>query len=280
MKATSVSSKTELNDNNQIPVFGFGAYEIDSREAYESVTWALEIGYRHFEAAEWFENEKPVGKAIQHFCETSNVPRSDIFYASKIKECKNYDYALESVKRAVKECELGYLDLCTIHQPIGGPTAREETWRALVDAQKEGLVKSIGIGFFGVGHIQEILDLNLADPAVLQIDVHPFNARKEIVAFATENGITIEAWHPLVRGQRFEHPTIVSLAEKYKKQEAQILLRWSLQKGYVPITMSGSQKRLKSDSQLFDFELTREDMETLDDLDEGLLTDEDVSECE
>jgi diketogulonate reductase-like aldo/keto reductase len=277
---TSISATAKLNDANKIPILGFGAYEMDSREAYEAVTWALEIGYRHFEAVQWFENEKPVGRAIRHFCERSGVPRSEIFYASKLKENKGYEQALESIKRAVKECELGYIDLFTIHSPIGGAEARRESWRALVDAKKEGLIKSIGIGFFGVKHIQEILALNNGVPAVLQIELHPFNQRKDIVALCKEHDITLEAWRPLVHGMRFDHPTIQSTAEKYNKQEAQIFLRWAIQKGYIPITMSGSQKRLIYDARIFDFELTEEDMKNLDGLDEGLFVDENPADCE
>ncbi|RDB25645.1 putative oxidoreductase C2F3.05c [Hypsizygus marmoreus] len=276
----SFNTKVKLNDGNEMPIMGFGTYEMDGRDAYEAVTWALEAGYRLIDTAEWYENEKQTGQAILNFCKATDTPRSDIFYTTKLKNNNGYDASLASVKKSVEESGLGYVDLYLLHGPIGGTKARQDSWRAVVEAKKEGLVKSIGISTFGVKHLQEILDLGIGVPAVHQIDLHPFMTRTAIVKLCQEQGITLEAWAPLVRGLRFDNPVVAQLAEKYKKWPAQILLRWSLQKGYIPIPKSASHKRIVSNTQVFDFELTDEDIEALDGLDEGLVTDWNPTECD
>ncbi|KAG5647376.1 hypothetical protein DXG03_000444 [Asterophora parasitica] len=271
--------KAKLLDGNEIPILGFGTYEMDGRDAHEAVTWALEAGYRHIDSAEWYENEKPVGNAISAFLAAHNLPRSAIFYTSKLKVNAGYDATLASILRSVEECGLGYIDLYLIHGPLGGAEMRKESWRACVDAQKEGLVRSVGISTFGVRHIKEILDMGLGVPAVHQIDLHPFQQRREIVALSKEHGMVLEAWAPMVRGIRFDHPTIARLSEKHGKDPAQVLLRYSVQKGYVPLPKSVSQKRIVANAQIFDFKLTEEDMEALDALEEGLVTDWDPTDC-
>ncbi|KAF5372007.1 hypothetical protein D9615_008082 [Tricholomella constricta] len=248
---------------------------MDGRDAHDAVTWALEAGYRHIDSAEWYENERPVGNAIRHFCDANNVPRSDIFYTTKLKDNNGYDHTRAAILRSLDECGLGYIDLYLLHGPLGGPDARKDSWRACVDAQKEGLVKSIGVSTFGVRHLKEILDI--AIPAVHQIDLHPFQQRREIVALCKEKGI---AWAPMVRGMKFDHPTIVALAEKHGKDAAQILLRYSVQKGYVPLPKSVSHKRIVANTHIFDFELTEEDIAALDGLEEGLVTDWDPTDCD
>ncbi|KAG5651343.1 hypothetical protein H0H81_009006 [Sphagnurus paluster] len=255
---------------------------MDGREAYEAVTWALEAGYRHIDSAEWYKNERAVGTAIQHFLAAHALPRSAVFYATKLKLNAGYAAASAAIARSVDECGLGYVDLYLVHGPLGGPQMRRESWRACVDAKKKGLVKSIGVSTFGVRHLREILELGSESevPAVHQIDLHPFMARREIVALCQEHGILLEAWAPLVRALRFEDPTLTAIAEKHRKEPAQILLRYSLQKGYVPLPKSASRKRIVANTHIFDFALAPDEMGALDALDEHLVTDWDPTECD
>ncbi|KAG6810126.1 hypothetical protein H0H92_013184 [Tricholoma furcatifolium] len=275
----TLKSKAKLRDGNEIPILGFGTYELDTRSAYEAVTWALEAGYRHIDSATWYGNEAVVGSAISDFLNTYDLPRSEVFYTTKLMLNNGYASVRAAIQASVDACGLGYIDLYLIHGPIGGPNARRDSWRACVDAQTEGLVKSIGISTFGVRHIQEILDMGLAVPAVHQIDLHPFMARKEIAELSRKHGMLLEAWAPLVRAMRLDHPTIVSLAQKYSKEPAHILLRYSIQKGYVPLPKSASKKRVVSNAQIFDFELTKNEVEELYALDENLVTDWDPTNC-
>ncbi|KAF7311994.1 Aldo-keto reductase [Mycena indigotica] len=275
----SSQSTLELSDGNRIPLLGFGTYELDGMEAYNAVTWALEAGYRHIDSATWYENEKECGTAILDFCKSTGTPRSAIFYTTKLKLNDGYDATLKAIDFSLDQCGLGYIDLYLIHGPIGGKTARTECWRAICDAQKEGKLRSIGVSTFGVRHLKEILDMGLAIPTVHQIDLHPFMARTEIVKICKENHIALEAWAPLVRGLRFNHPVIQKIATKYHKQPAQVLLRYSLQKNYVAIPKSSSKTRIVANLDIFDFELEEGEMLDLDQLDEGLVTDWDPTGC-
>lgn len=279
--ATHLQSKVKLSDENEIPVVGFGTYELDGQAAYDAVKWALEAGYRHIDSAEWYENEKEVGQAILDFCKANNIPRSDIFYTTKLKLNNGYDAVRESIRRQTKACGLGYIDLYLIHGPLGGKEMRKQSWKAISDAKREdGTLKSIGISTFGVGHMQEILEMDDVEvPVVHQIDLHPFMSRREIVELSKKHGMTMEAWAPLVRSMRFNHPSIKKLATKYNKEPAQILLRYSLDKGYVPLPKSSSKHRIESNTQIFDFALTKEEVEHLDSLDEDLVTDWDPTTC-
>ncbi|KAF7375293.1 Aldo-keto reductase [Mycena sanguinolenta] len=248
-------STLALNDGNRIPCLGFGTYEIEGKEAYNAVTWALEAGYRHIDSATWYENEKQCGKAILDFCKATGTPRSEIFYTTKLKYNRGYKDTLKAIKYSLDQCGLGYIDLYLIHGPIGGPEARKECWRAICDSQKEGHLKSIGVSCFGVRHLQELLATGLATPAVNQIDLHPFMTRTAIVKFCQEHKIALEAWAPLV------------------------LLRYCLQKNYVAIPKSVSKARIISNTNLFDFQLEPQEVLDLDGLDEALVTDWDPSEC-
>jgi len=244
------------------------------------VTWALEAGYRHIDSAAWYENEHECGQAILDFCKKTKTPRSDIFYTTKLKRNNGYAGVKKAIQRSLDECGLGYIDLYLIHGPLGGPKARKESWKAICDAQKDGRLKSTGISTFSVRHMREMLETGLPLPVVNQIDLHPFMTRTDVVSFCKEHRIALEAWAPLVRGMRFTHPSISNLANKYNKQPAQILIRYSLQKGYVPLPKSSAKERILTNSQVFDFELTEEDVAHLDTLDEGLVTDWDPTNCD
>ncbi|KAL0058042.1 hypothetical protein AAF712_015292 [Marasmius tenuissimus] len=208
----------------------------------------------------------------------ADISRSAIFYTTKLKYNNGYGAVKRSIEKSLELCGLGYIDLYLIHGPIGGPQARLDSWRAICDFQESGKLKSIGISTFGVRHMQELIDSGLRLPDVHQIDLHPFQTRKDIVSLSRKHEIALEAWAPLVRGLRFDHPEIMRLALKYKKEPAQVLLKYSLQKGYVAIPKSSSKKRIVSNTKIFDFELDDQEIAQLDALDEGLVTDWDPTE--
>ncbi|KAI0749322.1 Aldo/keto reductase [Daedaleopsis nitida] len=276
--ALTLDSKLKLRDGNEIPLLGFGTYEMEGQEAYQAVRWALEAGYRHIDSAEWYENERECGQAILDFCKETGTPRATIFYTTKLKENKGYAHAKAALEKSLDVCGLGYIDLYLIHSPIGGAESRAANWKALKEAKAEGLVRSIGVSTYGLKHLQEMVAAGGELSVINQIDLHPFMTRTEIVTFCKAHGIALEAWAPLVRGLRFKHPKIVALAQKYSKEPAQVLLRYSLQKGYVAIPKSSSKTRLESNLRLFDFELTDQEMTELDALDEYLVTDWDPTE--
>ncbi|TCD64046.1 hypothetical protein EIP91_004595 [Steccherinum ochraceum] len=273
----SLESKLKLRDGVEIPLLGFGTYELEYDDATNPVRWALEAGYRHIDSAAWYYNEKQCGAAIRAFLAKSGLPRESIFFTTKLRHNSTYQSVKSAIDKSVADCGLGYIDLYLLHSPIGGPEARRESWRAVCDAKEEGKLRSIGVSNFGVAHINEMVRSGVELPAINQVDLHPFMTRTEIVEICRKHDIALEAWAPLVRGLRFRHPNVVELAKKYSKSSAQVLLRYSLQKGYIPIPKSGSQKRIRANTEIFDFALTEEEVQVLDGLNEDLVTDWEVT---
>lgn len=224
-----------------------------------------------------YDNEAEVGNTIRaYIAEQKDKPnalkREDIFFTTKIQTNNGYDAARASIKESLRACGLGYIDLFLIHAPYGGKEKRLASWRAIEDAISAGEVRAGGVSNYGIKHLKELLDTNpKVMPVVNQLEVHPFNTRSEITKFCQENDIVVEAFCPLTRGMKLKHPTIVKLAEKYKCTAAQLLLRWSLQHGYVPLPKSSSKQRIVENAQVGGEEISREDMITLDKLDEYLV---------
>jgi len=237
------------------------------------VKCALEAGYRHIDSAEWYYNEHECGRAILDFCAASGVPRTSVFFTTKLRTNSGYAASKAAIAKSLNTCGLGYIDLYLIHSPIGGPQKRAESWKAVLEAKKEGKVRSVGVSNYGVRHLQEMIDAGVELPVINQVDLHPFMTRTDIVSICRQHGIALEAWAPLVRGYRFKHSSITGLARKYSKDPAQVLLRYSLQKGYIPLPKSSSNDRIRSNLNVYDFELTPEEIAHLDSLDEELVTD-------
>lgn len=225
-----------------------------------------------------YHNEREVGRAILAFLEAekkkpNGLTREDIFFTSKLASNISYDATRRSIKESIRVSGLGYIDLFLIHAPYGGKAKRLECWRAIEDAIADKEVRSGGVSNYGVKHLKELLASNpRVFPAVNQIEVHPFNTRTEITSFCQENGIVVEAYAPLARAYRMNHPTIVSLSKKYGCTPAQLLVRWSLQHGYVPLPKSATKERIISNGQVDGFEIDEADMKTMDGLDEYLVT--------
>ncbi|KAL8861159.1 MAG: hypothetical protein Q9178_002375 [Gyalolechia marmorata] len=225
-----------------------------------------------------YRNEKEVGSAILRFLSsnsnTADLKREDIHFTSKLASNSSYNSARKSIKQSVQQCGLGYIDLFLLHSPYGGKAARLASWKAVEDAIAEGEVKTGGVSNFGVKHLQELLASKPRIlPAVNQIEVHPFNTRTEITTFCQQHDIVVEAYAPLARALRMKHPVISSLSDKYSCTPAQLLVRWSLQHGYVPLPKSVTKERIIQNGDVSGFVIDAKDMEKMDALDEYLVTD-------
>ncbi|ETW84045.1 hypothetical protein HETIRDRAFT_381386 [Heterobasidion irregulare TC 32-1] len=263
--------------NFAIPILGLGVFRNDNCKP--ACLAALAHGYRHIDSARMYRNEKQVGEAVRE----SGVPREDIFITSKIYQLEGgYQGALSQIDDSLKNFGFGppydralterrradYIDLYLIHSPIGGKENRVETWKALLDAKKAGKLRGVGVSNYGPKHIDEIREAGLDLPSVNQVELHPFCQQKEIVDYCNKSGILVEAYCPLVRGS-FGDPVLQALCKKYNKDPAQILVRWSLQRGFVPLPKSAKPERVRSNADLYDFEISEEDLAKLNSLDRG-----------
>ncbi|KAK5058897.1 hypothetical protein LTR84_011161 [Exophiala bonariae] len=281
MAATNFSLSTRLSLSNglSIPHIHLGVYLMSGREASSAVTEALSCGYRAVDSAQMYRNEKDCGQAIRSFLNdkslnTAGLTREDIFFTSKLATNTSYEAARKSISQSVKTSGLGYIDLFLLHSPYGGKQARLSSWRAVEDAIKDGEVKIGGVSNFGVKHLEELsASKPRIMPAVNQIEVHPFNTRTNIVEACQKLGIVVEAYAPLARALRMKHPTIQALSQKYKCTPAQLMIRWSLQHGYIPLPKSVSKDRIRSNGDIGHFEISAADIQQMDGLDEYLVTD-------
>ncbi|CAJ2500933.1 Uu.00g037860.m01.CDS01 [Anthostomella pinea] len=279
----SLASKVKLPNGKLMPQLQLGLYMMSGREATQSVRWALSAGYRGFDSAQMYHNEREAGIAIRDYLadNTEGLSREDVFYTSKLaSSSSNYQAVRKSIRQSVDACGLGYIDLFLLHSPYGGREARLTSWRAVEDAITDGEVVSGGVSNYGVGHIEELMSSQpRIPPAVNQIEVHPFNTREDIRAACAKHGIVVEAYAPLARAMRMRHPVIVELAKKYSCSPAQLLVRWSLQHGLVPLPKSVKRERLLENVNVGFIEISDADMQRMDQLDEVLVTDWDPTDA-
>lgn len=253
-----------LNNGVKMPLLGFGTFRVeDGRETKDAVRTALELGYRHIDAASVYGNEESVGQGIKE----SGVPREEIFITSKVWNTdQGYENTLRAFEESIEKLGTEYLDLYLIHWP---KPLNKETWKALEKLYKEGRVKAIGVCNFKEHHLEDLMKDAEIKPMVNQVEFHPQLAQPELLKFCKQNNIQVEAWGPLMQGQLVKLELITQLAEKYKKTPAQIVLRWDIQQGVVTIPKSINPDRIKSNSEIFDFELAEEDMNKMSMLDTG-----------
>ncbi|KAF8938009.1 hypothetical protein BGZ58_001750 [Dissophora ornata] len=255
-----------LSNARQIPLLGLGVYLTKPGKATEdAVLWALQAGYRHIDTASIYRNEVSVGNAIRK----SGVPRDQIFVTTKLFDHdQGFDSAIAACELSLEKLGLDYIDLYLIHSPNPGAERRNESWSALQKLVAMGKVKSIGVSNYGVHHLKELLGSN---PTIRPV-VHPWLTREEIVSFCEAQHIAIEAYSPLSRGHKLQDPMLNKIAVKYSKSAAQILIRWSLQKGYIVLPKSAHKERIEQNADVFDFDLADGDMNMLDSFNENYVS--------
>lgn len=247
---------TKLNNDVEMPIAGIGTFLLSPDEAEKSVLHALQNGYRLIDTANAYVNEKAVGRAMKK----SGVPRKEIFLETKL--WPSFYEQEDAVEKTLERLDTDYIDLLLIHQPAGNYV---EGYRLMEKAYKEGKVRAIGLSNFTMEQIREILEICEVKPAILQTEVHPYSQEKEMKAFLEKEGIVIQAWYPLGHGDAalLNEPVFTTLAEKYGKSNAQVILRWHIQSGNVVIPGSKNPDHIRDNFDLFDFELTEEEMEEI-----------------
>lgn len=256
--------KITLNNGVEMPILGFGVFQITNLEECEqSVLTAIESGYRLIDTAASYQNETAVGKAIKR----SAVPREELFITTKLWiEDTGYEKTKEAIERSLNKLQLDYLDLYLIHQPYGDIHG---SWRAMEELYKEGKIRAIGISNFHPDRVVDLMAFNEIVPAVNQIETHPFHQQIETQKFLAENNIQIQSWASFAEGKNdlFNNELLASIGKKYNKSVAQVVLRWLTQRGIAVIPKSVSRGRMIENIDIFDFELTAEDMATIQSLD-------------
>lgn len=264
----TLDSRAVLNNGVEIPLLGLGVYQSPPGQTTENaVRYALMIGYRLIDTAQLYGNEEDVGRALRK----SGVSRDDVFITTKVwNSDQGYESTLQACNKSLKKLGLSYLDLYLIHWPV--PEVSEETWKAMVTLLREQKTRAIGVSNYDIDDLSQLMQSSDVLPAVDQVEIHPFLYQERLLRFCEKNRIQMEAYSPLTRGMRINHPTIVAVANKYRKTPAQVLIRWSLQHGLVVIPKSIQEDRILENSRVFDFQLEPEDMKLFDSLNENLRT--------
>lgn len=255
---------TVLNNGVKMPWLGLGVWRVnEGNDVISSVKNALSAGYISIDTAAAYRNEEGVGQAIRE----SGIPRNDLFITTKVWNAdQGYESTLAAYESSRKKLGLEYLDLYLIHWPVEGKF--NDTWRALEKLYKDGLVRAIGVSNFHVHHLQKLMEQSDVVPAVDQVEFHPLLSQQTLRAFCKENGIQLEAWSPLMQGN-LDVPLLAELGAKYGKSPAQIVLRWDLQHGVVTIPKSITKHRIEENANVFDFELSEDDMKLIDSLNQN-----------
>ena len=264
-KITDLQGTFELHNGVQMPYFGLGVYlSKDGNEVISAVKDALEHGYQHIDTASIYRNEKGVGEGLR----LSGVDRKDIFVVSKVwNSDQGYEATLKAYDDSLERLGLDYLDLYLIHWPKEG--LYKETWRALEKLYKEKRVRAIGVSNFLKHHLEDLMATAEVVPMVNQMEFHPYLVQQDLLDFCKQHKIQYEAWSPMMQGHIFEMGEFKKLAQKYNKTIAQIVLRWDLQKGVVTIPKSSKKERIIANADIFNFELSAEDVALLDAMDQG-----------
>ena len=254
----------ELNNGVKMPILGFGVFQIPNAEECEkTVIEAINVGYRLIDTAASYMNEEAVGNAIKN----CGVDRADLFITTKLwVQDHGYENTIKSFERSLKKLQLDYLDLFLIHQPYGDVFG---SWRAMEDLYKAGKIRAIGLSNFQIDRLTDLMLFNKIPPAVNQIETHPFNQQIDAAAYLKEHNVQVESWGPFAEGKNdiFNNKLLNTLATKYNKSVAQIILRWITQRGIVVIPKTINKSRMIENFNIFDFDLSDDDMEIIKSLD-------------
>jgi len=248
----------------EIPQFGLGVFQVPPEDTVENVVTALNLGYRHLDTAKAYGNEAQVGQAIK----AAGLGREAVFITTKLWNTDQAD-ALGALKTSLGQLETEYVDLYLIHWPAPGRDNYVQAWEALVEAQKQGLARAIGVSNFQAAHLERIVQATGVTPAVNQIELHPYLQQHGLRREHADRGIVTEAWSPLAQGAVLDDPVITSLAQAHGKSPGQIVLRWHIQLGNVVFPKSVTPARIEENIDIFDFELSEEEMARFDALDRG-----------
>jgi len=263
--AALTHTTVNLSNGVVMPQLGLGVWRSEpGAETEQAVRWALDAGYRHSDTAAIYQNEESVGKGVTE----SAVPRDEVFVTTKVWNTdQGYDTTLRAIDVSLKKLGLDYVDLYLVHWPVKGKF--KDTWRAMETIYESGRAKAIGVSNFLVHHLEDLLESAKVAPMVNQVEFHPRLQQAELLAYDQKHGIAHEAWAPIMKGRVNDIPELQAIAKKHGKSPVQVTIRWELQKGVVTIPKSVHQKRIVDNADVFDFELSAEEMAIIDGLDAG-----------
>jgi methylglyoxal/glyoxal reductase len=269
MVAKNLQDTTTLHNGVKMPWFGIGVFKVEEGpELVNAVKTAIKHGYRSIDTAAIYGNEVGVGRGIREGMKEAGISREDLFVTSKVWNTDlGYESTIAAYETSLNKLGLEYLDLYLIHWPVEGKY--KDAWRALETLYKEGRVKAIGVSNFQIHHLEDLMKEAEIKPMVNQVEYHPRLTQKELQSFCQKHGIQLEAWSPLMQGQLLNNEVLQEIANKYNKSVAQVILRWDLQNGVVTIPKTTKEHRIVENASVFDFELTEEDMERIDGLNQN-----------
>jgi 2,5-diketo-D-gluconate reductase A len=268
MSTVSTVPNLNLNDGHQIPQLGFGVFQIPPEDTAKSVIEALEVGYRHIDTAEMYRNERGVGEGIR----ATGLDRDQVYITSKLNNGYHRpDDARRAFDQTLAELGYDYVDLFLIHWPLptlyGGDFV--STWKVMEEFQRQGRARSIGVSNFQVPHLERLARETEVTPAVNQIELHPYFLNDEVRAYGEQQGILTEAWSPIAQGGVLDDPVVTEIAARLERTAAQVVLRWHIQRDSIVFPKSTTPSRIQENFELFDFDLSDDDMAAIADLDEG-----------
>jgi diketogulonate reductase-like aldo/keto reductase len=261
-----IFSTATLHNGVKMPWFGLGIYKIEDDENLISIIHkAIELGYRSFDTASLYQNERGLGEAIR----TAAIPREDLFITSKVWNTdQGYETTLAAFDASIRRLGLEYLDLYLVHWPV--PKLYLETWKALETLYQQKKVRAIGVSNFHIHHLQDVIREGTIKPMINQVEYHPKLTQMELLRYCNQENIQLEAWSPLMRGGLQKEPALMEIAEKHRKTVSQIILRWDLQNGVITIPKTSREERLVENASIFDFALTDQEMNVIHALNENL----------
>jgi methylglyoxal/glyoxal reductase len=260
-----INDRTKLNNKIEMPWLGFGVFQIpEGDQTYKAVQAALEIGYRSIDTAMIYGNERGVGRAVRD----SGIPREELFITTKVwNDDLRRGTTRKAIDRSLDLLQMDYVDLYLVHWPVRSKYL--DAWTVMEEIRSEGKARAIGVSNFMIHHLEDILRAGSIVPAVNQVEFHPLLQCVDLHQYCIEKGIQLEAWSPLIQGQKMNHPSIQKIADKHAKSPAQVLLRWDLDKKVVTIPKSSRRERIQENANIFDFSLDEDDMVVIASMDEG-----------